>query len=212
MLAANAGIIETGDNSVGVRMNGVREDVRLQRQRVRAGSGCSVYLLHRRTYSGTADVIGTAYLMNSGTISVGANSTAVEITGAAANEQGLHLFNTGTIDGRAGRVHGASASTPSNNLGSYVVNVGTIAGDIVFGDGDDRLMNTQFLDSFGQLVSTGNIVMNGSTIDFGAGVNRFDNDRGVITIVGGDNLITGADLFMTQAQHRGAQQRRRQHV
>ena len=53
-------------------------------------------------------------------------------------------------------------------------------------------------------MSTGNIIMNGSTIDFGAGVNRFDNDRGVITIVGGDNLITGADLFMTRRASRPA--------
>jgi len=40
--------------------------------------------------------------------------------------------------------------------------------------------------------------MNGSTIDFGAGTNTFDNDRGMITLAGGDNLISGADVIMTQ--------------
>ena len=86
-----------------------------------------------------------------------------------------------------------------NNLDSYVVNVGTIAGNITFGAGNDRLMNTLMVDNAGRLMRSGNIVMNGSVIDFGAGDNRFDNDRGMITIAGGDNLITGADLFMTQA-------------
>ena len=45
-------------------------------------------------------------------------------------------------------------------------------------------VNTQFVDNFGRLISTGNIVMNGSTIDFGAGTNRFENDRGIITVLG----------------------------
>ena len=75
----------------------------------------------------------------------------MEITGAAANEQGLHLFNTGTIEAGQAGSGTAIRLNASNSLESYVVNVGTIAGDMVFGDGDDRLMNTQFLDSFGQL-------------------------------------------------------------
>jgi outer membrane autotransporter protein len=201
LFAANSGIIETGDNSVGIRMNAVHEDVAY------AGSvlvfdppGCSPYYppcsYAYVDVSGTADSIGSAYLVNAGAIRVGANSTAVEITGEAANEQGLHLFNTGTISAGAGTAIRLNAG---NDIDSYVVNVGAITGDIVFGAGDDRLVNTQFVDDFGQLISTGNITMVGSTIDFGAGTNRFENDRGVITVAGGENLITGAALVMTDA-------------
>jgi len=201
VVAANDGIVETGDNSIGVRLNAVLEDVPYTGTAIEFDPpGCSPYY-PPCTYTivnvaGTADSIGSAYLMNGGRISVGADSTAVEITGEAAGPQGLHLFNTGTIAAGSGTAIRLNAG---NDLDSYVVNVGEIAGDIVFGAGDDRLMNTQFVDNFGQLVSTGNITLNGSTIDFGAGLNRFDNDRGIITITGGDSLITGADLFMTDA-------------
>ena len=123
----------------------------------------------------------------------------VEITGTAANDQGLHLFNAGTIDAQPGRSSTAIRLNADNNLDSYAVNVGTIAGNITFGAGDDRLMNTLMIDNAGRVTHSGNIIMNGSVIDFGAGDNRFDNDRGLITIAGGDNLISGADLVMTQA-------------
>ena len=129
---------------------------------------------------------------------MGANSTGVEITGTAASEQGLHLFNTGTIDA-AQATSTAIRANADNSLDSYVVNVGSIMGNIAFGAGNDRLMNTVFVDNTGRVIHSGNIIMNGSVIDFGAGENRFDNDRGLITIVGRDNLITGADLFMTRA-------------
>ena len=66
---------------------------------VHAGSGCSVLTYYRVDYSGTVDVISPSYLMNSGTVRVGANSTGVEITGTGGNEQGFpQLFNAGTID------------------------------------------------------------------------------------------------------------------
>ncbi len=201
LFASNTGMIETGDNSVGVRLNAIHEDIAYSGTvLVFDPPGCT-YTDPTCTYSyvdvsGTADSIGTAYLVNAGTIRVGANSTAVEITGEAANEQGLHLFNTGTIAAGAGT---AIRLTAGNDIDSYVVNVGGISGDVLFGAGDDRLVNTQFVDDFGQLISTGNITMYGSTIDFGAGTNRFENDRGVITVAGGENLITGADLVMTDA-------------
>ena len=179
-------------------MTGIHEDVAYSGQ-VLVPDPNSPGSYYYQYVSGTADVIGTSYLVNAGTISVGANSTAVVITGEAANEQGLHIFNTGTIEARQGGSGRAISLNAGNGIDSYVVNVGAIAGDVVFGGGDDRLMNTQFVDSFGRLVSTGNITMNGSIIHFGTGVNRFDNDRGVITIAGGDNLIAGADLFMNQA-------------
>ena len=115
------------------------------------------------------------------------------------SDQGLHLFNTGTIDATSGLRARPSALNADNSLDSYAVNVGTIVGNITFGAGDDRLMNTLMIDNAGRVTHSGNIVMNGSVIDFGAGENRFDNDRGMITIAGGDNLISGADLFMTQA-------------
>jgi len=118
--------------------------------------------------------------------------------GLAANEQGLHLFNTGTID--AGQGGSAAISLNAENaLDSYVVNVGTIAGDITFGAGDDRLMHTLMVNDAGQVTHSGNIVMNDSVIDFGAGENRFDIDQGLISVTGGENLITGADLFLIGA-------------
>jgi len=202
VFAVNSGIIETGDSSVGIRLTGLLEDVAYSGTAVVFDPpGCSPYnppcSYSIVDVSGTADSVGSAYLANAGTISVGAGSTAVEITGAAGNEAGLHLFNTGTIEVRGAGT--AISLNAGNDIDSYAVNVGTIAGDVVFGAGDDRLVNTMYLDNFGRVVSTGNIVMTGSTIDFGAGENRFDNDRGLITFTGGDNLITGADLFMTQA-------------
>jgi outer membrane autotransporter protein len=42
------------------------------------------------------------------------------------------------------------------------------------------------------------MILNGSVIDFGAGDNRFENDHGTITIAGGNNRITGANVIMTQ--------------
>jgi len=196
VFAANAGIIETGDDSVGLRLAAVLEDVPYS---------ATFYVWHDDPphfelveVNGTADSVGSAYLVNSGTIRVGARSTAVEITGRAGTGQGLHLFNTGVIEAGPGST--ALDINAANGLGSLAVNAGTISGDIVLGDGNDRLVNTRFVDRFGRIVSTGNLVMNDSTIDFGAGENRFENDHGVITIAGGDNLIIGADLFMTQAR------------
>jgi outer membrane autotransporter protein len=195
--ALNDGIIETGDNSVGLRVNGIREDVAYS-GRVYVPNPTPPPYYNVVDVAGTADVTSYSYTQNNGTIRVGANSTAVVITGLAASEQGLHIFNTGTIDASlAGST--AISLNAGHDIDSYLVNVGTIAGDIVFGAGDDRLMNTLMVDNAGRVTSSGNIVMNGSTIDFGAGENRFDNDQGTITIAGGDNLITGADLFMTGA-------------
>lgn len=202
ILAANAGIVETGDNSVGIRLAGAHEAFAYSgRVLVPYGEpycgefGC-FYNYEYVDVVGTAEVPGAAYLANSGTITVGANSTAVEISGDAANEMGLHLFNTGTIAAAAGTALSVNAE---NDIGSYVVNVGSIAGDIVFGAGDDRFMHTAYLDSSGAVVSTGNLVMNGTTIDFGAGANRFDIDRAQITLTGGQSSILGADLFLTGA-------------
>jgi outer membrane autotransporter protein len=76
--------------------------------------------------------------------------------------------------------------------------VGTIIGNVTFGAGNDRFTNTLMVNDAGRVTHTGNIIMNGSVIDFGAGDNVFDNDRGMITLAGGDNLITGADFVMTQ--------------
>ena len=197
MNGSNAGIIETGDNSVGVRLNGDRQDIAYS-GRVLVQDPNPPYYYYYHDVSGTADVTSASYFANHGTIRVGANSTGVEITGTSANEQGLHLFNTGTIDASQG-ASTAIRLNAENNLDSYAVNVGTIAGNITFGAGDDRLMNTLMVDNAGRVTHSGNIIMNGSVIDFGAGENRFDNDQGLITIVGGDNLISGADLFMIQA-------------
>lgn len=195
--AVNAGIVETGDNSVGVRIKAFLDDVEYSgRVFVVDPEDYSYYYLE---IAGTADAVGSAYLLNAGTISVGTNSTAVEMTGEAANDMGLHLFNTGTIEARQPGSGTALSINAGNDIGSYVVNVGTIAGDMVFGAGDDHLMHTAYLNSSGALVSTGNLVMNGTTIDFGAGTNRFDIDRAQITLTGGQSSILGADLFLTGA-------------
>ena len=205
LFASNAGIIETGDGSVGLRMTGVLDDVPYSGTvLVKDPPGCysfdPVCNYSSVLIEGTADAVGASYLANAGTIRTGAGSTAVEITGAGAAEVGgVQIFNTGTIQAGADGKGTAIRINAGNDLDSYVVNVGTIAGDIVFGDGDDLLINTQFLDSTGRVTSTGNISLNGTTIDFGGGANRFDVDRGTLTLTGGNSLVSGADVAMTLA-------------
>jgi outer membrane autotransporter protein len=198
LIAVNDGIIETGDNSVGVRMNGVQTDVPYSGRWLLPDPEAP-YGYSYVDIAGEGDVTSASYLLNSGTIRTGANSTAVSITGTAASEQGLHLFNVGTI--RAGQDGSgtALAVNADNGLGSYVVNVGTLAGDILFGDGDDRLVHTLMVDANNVVTSSGVISMNGSLIDFGAGQNVFDIDQGTVSFRGDDNLITGADLVLNQA-------------
>jgi outer membrane autotransporter protein len=198
LLATNAGIIETGDNSIGLRMDGVQLDVAYSGRVLVPDPDQDPYPYMYVYVEGSADTIGATYLVNTGTVEVGANSTGVIITGTAANEEGLHFFNTGTVDASQG---GSTALglNADNNLDSFAVNVGTMAGDITFGAGDDRFINTLMIDNAGRVTHSGNIVMNGSTIDFGGGTNSFENDRGMITLAGGENLITGADLNMIQA-------------
>ncbi len=218
LFASNAGIIETGDNSVGLRMTGVLDDVALQRQGPGERSAGSYYFDPDYTYSsvlieGTADVVGTSYLVNTGTIRTGAGSTAVEITGEGATELGgAQLFNTGTIQAGADGKGTAIRVNADNDIDSYVVNVGTIAGDIVFGAGDDLLINTQFVDSTGRVTSTGNITLNGTTIDFGGGANRFEIDRGILTLTGGKQPDRRRGRDHDARDHRGAQRRGRQHA
>ena len=205
LFASNSGIIETGDDSVGLRMIGVFEDAPYSGTALtRDPPGCSYFNppcnYSYVTIEGTADIVGEAYLANSGTIRTGARSTAVVISGTGAAELGgAQVFNSGTIQAGADGTGTAIRINEDNDVDSYVVNVGTIGGSIVFGAGDDRLVNTQLVDGTGRVTSTGNITLNGSTIDFGAGSNRFEVDRGVVTIAGGDNLVTGADVFMTLA-------------
>jgi outer membrane autotransporter protein len=203
LFASNSGIVETGDNSVGVRMNGVLEAVAYEGVGLEFDPpGCSPYYppcdYSVVNVSGTADSIGMAYLANSGTIRTGANSTAVVITGRGAAELGgAQIFNTGTIQAGADASGTAISLNADNDLDSYIVNVGEIGGSILFGGGNDTLVNTQLLDSTGLVTSTGNITLNSSVIDFGAGLNRFEIDRGAITLTGGDSFVTGADVFMT---------------
>lgn len=205
LFTSNAGIIETGDDSIGLRLSGAIDDVAYSGTiLVRDPPGCSYFAppcnFNSVLIEGTADIVGVAYLANSGTIRTGDDSTAVVITGAGAAELGgVQIFNTGTIQAGADSSGTAVRINEGNALDSYVVNVGTIGGSIVFGDGDDTLVNTQLVDSTGRVTSTGNIALNGSTIDFGAGNNRFEVDRGVITLAGGDSLVTGADVLMTLA-------------
>ncbi len=192
--AVNSGIIETGDDSTGFRLNAVHVDVPYSGQILVPPTPDYPYYSYMEV-SGTADSIGGAYLVNAGTITVGANSTGVEISGLEINEQGLHVFNTGAIDAASGT---ALRVNEGHAFDSYVVNVGEIAGDIRFGDGNDRLTNTLFVDNTGRIVSTGVLTLNDTVIDFGGGDDLFDNDRGVIVVAGGDNLITGANVLMTE--------------
>jgi outer membrane autotransporter protein len=199
LFAANSGIIETGDESVGLRMTAVQQDAPYT-ARVISPPTPEIPYYHYVDVTGTVDIVGTSYLSNSGTIRTGAGSTAVVITGRGSDELGgAQIFNTGTIQAGADGTGTAIRLNADNDLESYVVNVGSIGGSIVFGDGDDTLVHTQLLDNFGQVTSTGNIMLNGSTIDFGAGSNRFEVDRGLITLTGGDSVVVGADVFMTQA-------------
>jgi outer membrane autotransporter protein len=111
----------------------------------------------------------------------------------------VQLFNTGTIQAGADGKGTALRINATNDIDSYVVNVRSIAGDIVFGAGDDTLVNTQLVDSTGRVTSTGDITLDGTTFDFGGGSNRFEIDRGTLTLTGGNSLIAGADVAMTLA-------------
>jgi outer membrane autotransporter protein len=204
LFASNAGIIETGDDSVGLRMRGVIQDAPYSGSvLVFDPPGCS-YLappcdIRYEFIEGTADIEGVAYLANSGTIRTGAGSTAVEITGRADETLGAQIFNTGTIQAGADGSGVAVRLNVDNDIDSYFVNVGTVAGDLLFGAGDDTLVNTLFVDGSGRVTNTGNIRLSDSVIDFGGGTNRFEVDQGIITLTGGDSVVVGADAFMTQA-------------
>jgi outer membrane autotransporter protein len=206
LIVSNAGIVETGDGSIGVRVAGVKKDVEYSgtvRVRLPDPPVCNpYYCVYQYEYvevAGAVDVIGTSYLVNTGAIRTGAGSTAIEITGAADDARGLQLFNAGSIQAGPDGKGVAIRINDGNDIDSYVINVGSIAGDVIFGSGDDRLVNTLSVDAAGRVTSTGNITMNGSVIDFGGGDNRFEVDQGVITVAGGDNRVTGADLILTQA-------------
>jgi outer membrane autotransporter protein len=198
LFASNSGIVETGDNSVGIRLTGARQDVAYSGQIV-APPTPEIPYYHYVDIGGTVDIVGVSYLINEGTIRTGEGSTAVEITGKADSTLGAQVFNVGTIRAGANGAGTAISVNAGNDLDSVVVNVGSIAGDIVFGSGDDTLVNTQRVDSFGRVTDTGNITLNGTVIDFGGGSNRFEVDRGRLTIGGGTNLVAGADVIMTDA-------------
>ena len=183
----NSGIIETGDNSVGVRLLGNR----MAEYHWSMYDNTTFKMIH---YTAETAVTGSVYMTNSGTIRVGDNSTAVEITGEriVVEQNGEeyilpHLVNSGTIEAGAG---GIALSINANDhaaplaIDSYVVNLGTIAGDIFFGDGDDELLNGQQL-ADREVLSTGNIILDGNTIDFGGGTNAFRIERGMISVAGG---------------------------
>jgi hypothetical protein len=213
----NSGIIETGDNSIGIEMDNAQFDVPFYfNQRIPYS-----YPSQYQVFEGSTDVIGVSYLNNSGEIHVGENSIGVLINGVGAGYQfplaeykNINLYNTGVIDAS----HGVAISSNANNdLGSVIVNTGTITGDIVtgagddfivnassntwhvgsnssFGDGDDVLVNTVNMDANGNIIDQGNIVMSGSTIDFGAGNDTLRLDRSTITLAGGENVIKSANL------------------
>lgn len=198
LFASNSGIVQTGDNSVGIRLAGIQLDAEYSGKVVSPPTPQIPYY-HYVEISGTADVVGVSYLVNTGTIRTGAASTAVEISGEADSTLGAQLFNVGTIQAGADGKGIAIRMNADNDFDSDVVNVGTIAGDIVFGAGDDTLVNTQRLDSFGRVTETGHITLDGTTFDFGGGSNRFEVDRGVLTLTGGNSLFAGADVFLTEA-------------
>lgn len=193
----NSGIVETGDNSIGVRVAGI---IGLDYEHYHYVSTPNNYggRYNKRTRK-TGTVATDSYVLfrNTGTIRVGANSTAVELTGKGlpnGNGQNLpQMINYGMIDAGQGIAISANAG---NDTDSKIYNAGTIIGDILFGDGDDLLLNAQDIDPVtGQVAGTGNIVMDGHTIDMGGGTNSFVMQNGVISVAGGDdNLITGDNL------------------
>ncbi len=192
----NAGIIETGDNSVGVRVAGVAGLDYEHFRYVSTPNGYGGRYNKRTRVTGEVETDSYVFFRNSGTIRVGANSTAVEITGKGLpNGYGYapQMINYGAIDAGQGYAIKANVDT---GIDSRIYNAGTIIGDILFGDGNDLLLNAQDVDpATGQVASTGNIIMDGHTIDFGGGENTFAMNRGAISVTGGnDNLITGDNL------------------
>ncbi len=207
--AFNSGIIETGDNSTGIRMNGVREDRSLERLCVQAGSVCSVYLL-------PGGLLGDGRRHQSFVPPEQRHDPRGRQLDRRRDHRhgwqraGPAAVQCGHDRRQPGRVSTALRLNADRNLDSYAINVGTIAGDITFGAGDDKLINTLMIDNAGRITHSGNIVMNGSTIDFGAGNNSFDNDRGTDHHRGWRQPDHRCGPGHDRRQHRGAQQRRRQ--
>jgi len=218
VLATNSGIIETGDNSTGIRLRGVIEDAPYDAE--------SYYVFSRdplsyeyRQYTGTADIVGEVNLYNSGTIRVGANSTAVEISGKGLsspianpdfdpeNPIGQPYLPNPNYDPTDVNSEPYLTTEPLPQL----INTGTIdAGrGIAIKANVDNGIHTK-IDNSGTIIGDillgagndnlrnhdgGNIVMNDSTIDFGEGENKFVINSAAISVAGGDdNVITGSNL------------------
>ena len=117
-------------------------------------------------------------LVNSGRILVSGDGNLINAVSG--------IYNGGEILGEDGAVLRIEGNA---GLGVSVGNYGTISSGLIFGDGDDLLVNSFY-------GGAGNIVMNDSTIDFGGGYNTLYNLGGTIKVESGDNLITGASVLM----------------
>ena len=123
------------------------------------------------------------FLSNSGLITVSGDNNLINAVSG--------IYNAGEIRGDDGAVLRIEGNA---GLGVSVGNYGIISSGLLFGDGDDLLVNS----SYGG--SPGTVIMNNSAIDFGGGNNVFYNLGGTILVESGDNRITGATVVMSGGQ------------
>ncbi|QOL26132.1 hypothetical protein LP316_02140 [Thalassotalea sp. LPB0316] len=203
VVIGNAGTIETGDNSVGVYVNTVGQITDTQ--------------YDWSTYPATKnyvdyDSVGIASFTNTGEIRVGANSTAIMMSGDTnfyqmqdgtpyLDENGQpikmpNLINEGTISATQGIAISLNAD---NDLDSTIYNGGVISGDIIMGGGNNRLLHANSYDLEGNLTNNGLITLHNNMIDMGAGDNVIEINNAQINFYGGNNNIYNATVNATAA-------------
>jgi hypothetical protein len=187
----------------------------------------STYILPTITNTGTlASTLGAAittdaYSYSTGQIINAAGGTIAGI-GQAIQVRSATLSNAGTITGTVDLGY-ADANTRSYNSSSYIAAGGTIAGNLLFGMGDDLLLQTGeslgvsgIVDGGAGTDIYGRVFASSGTVDIApTGVRNFEDSliqaAGVDTVVtttasgtfGGNLYVTGTGSIVNQANIAG---------
>ncbi|WP_066960228.1 hypothetical protein [Microbulbifer sp. Q7] len=187
-ITQNAGTIQTGDNSTGMRTYAIYA------QSINSGD------INVGNDSTGISVVGAAtYVRNSGDIHTGANSTGIDVFSGGAPTV---VVNTGSIttgtNGVALEVFGQDYLNLQTGqvVPNLIFNAGNITGSIITGDSDDILRNGFRYDSSGIIAGVGKITLSDATIDMGAGRNTFINEAGDIVFSGDSAIELGAQGAM----------------
>ncbi|MBB5211576.1 beta strand repeat-containing protein [Microbulbifer hydrolyticus] len=182
-ITQNAGSIQTGDNSTGMRTYAINA------QSINTGD------IEVGDDSTAISVVGAAtYVINNGDIRTGDNSTGINVysVGVPAVVVNRGNITTGT-GGVALNVIGADYLDVETGqvTPNLIFNSGNITGSIITGDSDDLLRNGFRYDNNGYIAGVGKITLNDATIDMGAGRNTFINEAGDIVFSGDSSIELG---------------------